>query len=211
MTTTPNRFDLQAAEWDNNPGRAALAKTIAAAMLKAVPCEITWRALDCGAGTGLLTLNLLPHVAEIYATDSSSGMLEQLRKKIAAASLENVRTLLWDADSAPCPERGFDLVCSSMVLHHLRDVSAALQRMVAALRPDGWLAVADLETEDGSFHPDPSGVHHLGFAPESIARWLAAAGCTDINTRTAHTLIKPDAGGRERTYPIFLATARRAR
>lgn len=209
MTTTPNRFDQQAAEWDNNPGRVALAHGIAAAMLQAVPFERTWRALDCGAGTGLLTLNLLPHLAKVCATDASAGMLAQLQKKIAAASLRKVTTLLWNADADPCPQSGFDLVCSSMVLHHLRDVPAALQRMVTALRPGGWLAVADLETEDGSFHPDPTGVYHPGFAPESIARWLAAAGCTNISTRTAYTLSKPDASGREHSYPISLATARR--
>ena len=209
MTTTPNRFDLQAAEWDNTPGRVTLAKKIAEAMLNAVPCENTWRALDCGAGSGLLTLNLLPHLAEVCATDASAGMLEQLQKKIAAASLRKVTTLLWNADADPCPQSGFDLVCSSMVLHHLRDVPAALRRMVTALRPGGWLAVADLATEDGSFHPDPTGVYHLGFEPANLACWLAAAGCIDISTRTAYTLIKPDASGREHAYPISLATGRR--
>ena len=93
MSISHNRFDLQAAEWDNNPGRVALAKNIAAAMVKGVPFERAWRALDCGAGTGLLTLNLLPHVAEICATDSSAGMLEQLQKKISTANIPNVSTL----------------------------------------------------------------------------------------------------------------------
>ncbi|MCX7010052.1 MAG: class I SAM-dependent methyltransferase [Kiritimatiellaeota bacterium] len=209
MNTTPNRFDLQAAEWDNNPGRLATANNVAAAMVAAVPVERSWRALDCGAGTGLLTLNLLPHVAEICATDSSAGMLEQLQKKLAAAHIENVSTLLWDADAESCPRGGFDLVCSSMVLHHLLNIPAALQRIVQATRVGGWLAVADLETEDGSFHPDPAGVHHHGFAPADIARWLADAGCRDIATRTAYTIIKPDPTGHEHSYPIFLATARR--
>ncbi len=209
MTTSPNRFDQQAAEWDNNPGRLATAKNIADAMLKAVPFSRAWRALDCGAGTGLLTLNLLPHVAEICATDSSRGMLEQLQKKILAAKIQNVSTLLWDAEAEPCPQTGFALVCSSMVLHHLRDVPAALQRLAQAARPGGWLALADLETEDGSFHPDPAGVQHHGFAPADLARWLADAGCHDIATRTAYTITKPDATGRDHHYPLFLATARR--
>ena len=206
---TISRFDQQAAEWDNNPGRIATAQNIADAMLKAVPFAHTWRALDCGAGTGLLTLNLLPHVAEICATDTSAGMLEQLRKKLTAAGIQNVTTLAWDADTESCPQEGFDLVCSSMVLHHLRNVPAALQRMVAALRPGGWLAVADLETEDGSFHPDPAGVHHHGFAPKLIQGWLAAAGCAAGSLRTAYTIVKPDPSGREHCYPVFLATARR--
>jgi ubiquinone/menaquinone biosynthesis C-methylase UbiE len=208
---TTSIFDQRATDWDNNPGRIALAQHIAAAMLRAVPFASTWRVLDCGAGTGLLTLNLLPHVAEICATDSSTVMLEQLRKKLAVVGIRNVTALPWDAEAEPCPESGFDLVCSSMVLHHLRDVPAALKRMADALRPGGWLAVADLEAEDGSFHPDPAGVHHHGFAPEHITHGLAAAGCADINIQTAYTLSKPDASGRERRYPIFLATARRAR
>jgi len=97
-----------------------------------------------------------------------------------------------------------------MVLHHLCAAPAALQRMSQAARVGGWLAVADLETEDGSFHLDATGVRHHGFAPDDIARWLAAAGCREISTRTAYTVVKPDATGRDHRYPIFLATARRS-
>ena len=206
---TASIFDQRAAEWDNNPGRVALARAVAEAIRHAIPLRADGRLLDCGAGTGLLTLNLLPCVAEMVATDSSAGMLDVLRQKLAAAGLKNVITLLWDVATEACPAQGFDGVCSSMMLHHLRDVPAALHRMEAALAPGGWLAVADLVTEDGSFHSDPTGVYHHGFDPQTIARWLTGAGCTDVTVREAHRMVKPDPAGHEHSYPIFLAVGRR--
>ena len=206
---TASIFDQRAAEWDNNPGRVALARAVAEAIRHAIPLRADARLLDCGAGTGLLTLNLLPYVAEMVAADSSAGMLNVLHKKLAAAGLKNVTTLRWDVATEACPAHGFDGVCSSMMLHHLRDVPAVLRRMVAALAPGGWLAVADLVTEDGSFHSDPTGVHHQGFDPQTIARWLTGASCTDVTVREVHCIVKPDPAGREHSYPIFLAVGRR--
>jgi len=45
------------------------------------------RVLDACAGTGLLTLNLQPHMASMHALDSSAGMLEKLSQKLAASGL----------------------------------------------------------------------------------------------------------------------------
>ena len=41
-----------------------------------------------------------------------------------------------------------------MTLHHIPDTNGILNKFHALLEPNGYLLVADLEKEDGSFHTD---------------------------------------------------------
>lgn len=202
---TPSRFDQAAAEWDNNPGRVNLARAVGEAIARVIPLDAGWRALDYGAGTGLLTLNLQPRVASLAALDSSRGMLEKLAQKLAASGIGNVQAHHWDLGTRPFPEAGFDLVVSSMTFHHIQAVPLVLGRLTSLLKPRGWLAIADLDTEDGSFHGDLPGVFHQGFARSQIAEWLAQAGLSRVSVGDAHSMTKESATGGMRSYSIFLA------
>jgi ubiquinone/menaquinone biosynthesis C-methylase UbiE len=204
-----SRFDEAAAQWDSNPARVELARAVGAAIGRAVPLQPHWRVLDYGAGTGLLTLNLLPHVASILALDFSPGMLETLSKKLADAGIHNVQTRQWNLEAQPFPDGGFDLVVSSMTLHHLRDVPLVLNRLAAVLKPGGWLAAADLDQEDGSFHGPTSDVFHHGFDRNRIAGWFKDAAFTRVCVGDAHTLNKPSSTGQMRAYGILLATGQK--
>ena len=208
---TTSRFDEAAAQWDDNPGRVNLARGVGATMIRTVPLEASWRALDYGAGTGLLTLNLQPNVASMLAMDSSTGMLEKLAQKLAAAGIGNVQTRQWDLEAQPFPENGFDLAVSSMTLHHLRDVPLVFSRLAALLRPGGWLAVADLDTEDGSFHSQSDGVFHQGFERPQVADWLSNAGLSQVRLTDAHSMTKATSTGQSRNYTIFLAVGQKGR
>lgn len=208
-TNPASRFDEGAAQWDNNPTRVNLARAVGSAICKAVPIDPHWRALDYGAGTGLLTLSLQPYVASILAVDFSSGMLDTLSAKLASAGINNVSVRQWNLENQPFPESGFDLVVSSMTLHHLRDVPLSLTRLAQTLRPGGWIAVADLDTEDGSFHAEKGDVFHYGFARDQIKEWLTDAGCNQISIADAHTIRKPVSTGELRDYGVFLATGQK--
>ncbi len=200
-----SRFDEAAAQWDNNPGRVDLARAVGEAIGRTIPLQPGWRVLDYGAGTGLLTLNLQPRVASMVALDSSTGMLEKLTQKLAAATISNVQTRHWDLEAQPFPEPGFDLVVSSMTLHHLRNAPLVLSRLAAILEPGGWLAVADLDSEDGSFHGQADDVFHHGFERGQIAEWLTNARLKWISVSDAHSMSKLSSTGEVRSYGIFLA------
>lgn len=198
-----HRFDHVASQWDANPMRVAMARAVADTMRATVPFHGGMQVLDFGCGTGLLTLALLPHVGAVTATDASREMLRILEGKLSASGIQNVRVLHGDIASIPLESAAFDLVASSMVLHHVRDVPSILVRLRRCLRPGGWIAVADLDAEDGTFHSDMTGVCHRGFARPVVAAWLEQAGFTDAKVRDAHQ-INRDA----RQYGVFLASAR---
>jgi tRNA (cmo5U34)-methyltransferase len=206
-----SRFDEAAAQWDNNPGRVDLARAVGEAIGRVIPFQPGWRALDYGAGTGLLTLNLQPRVASMVALDSSTGMLEKLTQKLAAAAISNVQTRHWDLEARPFPEPGFDLVVSSMTLHHLRNVPLVFRRLADILKPGGWLAVADLDSEDGSFHGQADDVFHHGFQRGQITEWLTNAGLKGVSVSDAHSMTKPASTGEVRSYGIFLAVGQKGR
>ncbi|OGV71400.1 MAG: hypothetical protein A3K19_01425 [Lentisphaerae bacterium RIFOXYB12_FULL_65_16] len=202
------RFDRLAAEWDANPGRVAVARSVADAIRRDVPLRRDMDVLDFGAGTGLLSLSLLPDVGQVTAVDASGEMLAVLEAKVRTAKLANVRTLQCDVRSDPLPRAAFDLVVSSMVLHHIPDPAAVLTALVASLRPGGGVAIADLDHEDGSFHTDPQGVFHHGFERSEIRRLAEAAGLTNVCTRDAHVITRPDSEGKPQAYSVFLLTGR---
>lgn len=204
MTSEKDRFDEIAGTWDEEPRRLALASSVAEAIGTAVPLSPALEVLDFGCGTGLVTLALRPRVGRITGADTSSGMLEQLRRKIAAGTLANVEAVWMDPAQPRLPDGPFDLVVSSMALHHVEDPGPVFRAFLERLRPGGRVALADLDREDGSFHDDARGVFHLGFDRADVARWLEAAGFVDVAVRLATVDRK---NGRE--YPIFLATGRK--
>ncbi len=203
------RFDTIAAQWDESPMRTNMARAIADAIATAVPLASHWRALEYGCGTGLVGLRLLPHLAHLLETDLSPGMLTVLAEKAQAAGLANISTAVLDLTTSPPPDGQFDLIFSSMALHHITDVAGIVRTFFSMLVPGGWVALADLDAEDGTFHsPDVPGVEHHGFDRKTVEGWLRAAGFADVSTRTAYT-VERERDGKQRRYPIFLATGRR--
>jgi len=211
MNDVSSRFDSVATEWDTNPVRVALAKAVVEAVRNAVRPRSDASAMDFGAGTGLVTLGLSPYVGSLLAVDSSSEMLRVLDLKLQALEAGNVRTQHCDIADAALPAASFDLIVSSMVLHHIPDVPQVIRRLRPALRTGGWIALADLETEDGTFHTDSTGVYHRGFDHDAVCRWLRDSGFTDTTASEAHRIIRAEPGGTKREYPVFLVTGRATR
>ena len=198
-------FDEKARTWDT-PERRERAEAVAAAIRSAVDLDASMRAIDVGAGTGLLGLALAGDVGEMVLADPSEGMLEVLTEKLATAGPSNASGLRFDllADKPP-PGRPFDLAVSLLVLHHLVDTRAALSAIRGLLGSGGRLALADLDTEDGSFHDaDAEGIHHRGFDRTAITGLAIEAGFIDVRVVTAMTIEREDG-----TFPVFLVLGRR--
>jgi ubiquinone/menaquinone biosynthesis C-methylase UbiE len=209
MTSDKRDFDKEAALWDEKPQRVKLATEVAEAMVRRVALTPTMEVLDFGCGTGLLTLQLQPLVRSITGVDSSAGMLAVLEDKINHLKLGNVRTLLCDLDQGERLTGRYDLVVSSMTLHHIQDIDGLLRQWYAVLAPGGTLAVADLDSEGGRFHGDNTGVFHFGFDRAALSLSAAQTGFNELSVETATEIVKPDASGRPSRFTVFLLTARK--
>lgn len=208
-STERRDFDKEAAQWDANTFRVNLARDVSAAMIREVQPTQEMTVLDFGCGTGLITLALQPLVKSITGADSSTGMLETLNGKIAAQNLANVRTEHVDFEHGQHVEGGYDLIVSSMVTHHVPDTLDLFREWHKLLLPGGRVAFADLDTEDGSFHGDNTGVFHLGFDRGHLRRLLEQAGFTGVRDTTATVVRKELEGKGLREFSIFLITAAR--
>lgn len=209
IETAKRDFDKEANVYDQ-PHTVLRAQAVAEAIRRQVRLDRKMDVMDYGAGTGLVTLAIQPYVRSITAVDSSRGMLAVLREKTKARGITNVRTLFCDFDEEGLSDVCFHLVISAMTLHHVRDVSSLLRRFHGLLRSDGVLAIADLDAEEGDFHPDKTGVWHHGFEREWLKRQFEEAGFRSVEASTAHTMSKEVEDGVTKDFPIFLMTGRKA-
>jgi len=85
-----NRFDQEASQWDQQERRVKMAAGIADAMSGVLQLGPDRDLLDFGAGTGLVSLKLQPHVRKVFAFDTSAGMLRTLGDKLAQERIGNV-------------------------------------------------------------------------------------------------------------------------
>lgn len=91
-----------------------------------------------------------------------------------------------------------------MVLHHVNDIEAIFNKFYSLLNPAGYIAIADLYTEDGSFH-GPDVEVHRGFDPDKLAEILKLTGFKNTEYKTCFEIKRePD-----EKFPVFLLVAKK--
>jgi ubiquinone/menaquinone biosynthesis C-methylase UbiE len=192
-------FNTEAPSWEN-PVRIKLASDVSSAILKTVPLSASMDVLDFGCGTGLIASHLARHVRSVAGADTSEGMLQALRDK----RLHNVKEVHLKRLDGSDLAGEYDLIISSMTLHHVENIRGLLGNFYRVLRPGGSIAIADLDKEGGLFHDNHDGVSHHGFEREQFKQSLAKAGFSAVSDTTAAEMTKPGADGVVRSFPIFL-------
>ncbi len=200
MSDKVDHFKNKSKSWDMNSKRVQNAKGIAELIVKNIKLNKSMELMDFGAGTGLLSYFVAPFVKKIVAVDNSPSMLLEFENKCDEFSCE---TEVIEKDlSTDTLDRKFDGVISSMTIHHLEDTAALLSKLYNMLDDGGFIAIADLDSEDGSFHSDNTGVFHYGFDRHVLAEHAQKAGFKDVTFSLASTISKPQA-----EFTVFLMTA----
>jgi len=195
-----DHFKNKSKSWDMSSMRVQNAKSIASLIVKNIRFESTMEVMDLGAGTGLLSYFIAPHVAKIIAVDNSPSMLEEFKNK--ASEFDSETEILAADISTDDLGRTFDGIISSMTIHHVEETKALFSKLYEMLNDNGFIAIADLDSEDGSFHSDDTGVHHHGFDRSELEDIAREAGFKDIKFDLASTIEKPHC-----TFTVFLMTA----
>ena len=202
------RFDDEAATWDDDPGHEKRQVAVARAIKEAVTLGPGMSAVDIGGGTGRLSILLADRVGSVVVTDPSAGMVQVAQERIEAAGLgDRLRAVKLDLTTDRL-DGSYDVVWSSMALHHVQDLDGLLRSVAGLLVNGGRLCIADLDEDpDGAFHADKIDFDgHHGFDRQRLTEQLARAGFADVNFVDATTILKDD-----REFGVFLCTATKVR
>lgn len=195
-------FASKAKDYDVEVSRTQNVSTIAQTILKEVTFSKEMSIMDFGSGTGLLLSEIAPYVGQITAVDISQAMTDVLasKKEEIPCALQIVQMDLTNETLY----QEFDAIISSMTIHHIEEPLALFQKLYTLLKTGGTIAIADLDTEDGSFHTEDTGVFHCGFDRKNFVQMVKKAGFTDIKIQDASTIIKSNTN-----YTVFLLTAKK--
>lgn len=196
-----DHFKDRAKEWDNASIRVNGAKKIADAIDKEIKLHNQMEILDFGVGTGLLGFDIATKVKKVYGVDTSANMLEKLKAKNTKDL--SIDTYCQDIIKSPL-EKSFDGLVSSMTLHHVEDLKAFFKTIYKNINENGFIAIADLEIEDGTFHSDNTGVFHFGFNEKELCKIATDAGFCQVSFKNINTINKP-----HRDFGVFLLTAKK--
>jgi ubiquinone/menaquinone biosynthesis C-methylase UbiE len=201
-----NEFDIKAAEWDKNPMHWDRSVAIANEIKELIPLHKGMAAMEYGAGTGITSFLLKDHLKEITLMDNSLEMVKVINEKIKAARTKNLIALNFDLEHDDYNDGKFDLIFTQMVLHHIPDTDTIIKRFSDLLYPGGYLAIADLYEEDGSFHGENFSGHN-GFNIGKLSQTLKKYGLGKISHKTCFVIDRMISENEKKKFDVFLLTS----
>lgn len=204
-----NEFDIKASGWDQNPMHWDRSLAVASQIRELIPLTKHMTALEFGAGTGITSFMLKDYLKEITLMDTSLEMLRVINDKIKEYGTDNLKTINFDLEKTAYKEDTFDLIYNQMVLHHINETEDIISKFYNILNPGGFLAIADLFPEDGSFHGKEF-TGHKGFDPEELSKLLIKAGFTNISYRKCFVIEKKISDFKTKQFDLFLMLSERA-
>ena len=156
-----------------------------------------WRCLEVGAGGGSMAEWMADAVGDgghVLATDVSTRYLDAIERPNVEVREHNV---LED----PLPDGEFDVVHARLVVEHIG--TGALERLVPALRPGGWLLLEDYDFSSAVVHPEDE---TMTAANDAVLAFMSEHGFDPdlgrklVSVLTEAGLEEVDAEGRTRVF-----------
>jgi len=210
MNKNVNAFDERSKEWDLDLAKVKRAQKVAELIRGSLGAKTELVAMEYGCGTGLLSVALAEDFNKIILADTSDGMLAVLAEKIKSQGIRNFHPQKLDLISdTRFPKQSVDVVYSLLTLHHIMETEKIFERFSEVVKPGGRIFIADLDQEDGSFHPAGTPDIHFGFTREQLQRIAESAGFREVHFSDAFEIRKKSDLG-ERVYPVFLMDAKKS-
>lgn len=203
-------FDEAALKWDDNPDHVKRAGVISEKIIATVPLSTEWSALEYGCGTGLVSFFLHSRLRSVTLVDDSAEMLKVVRQKIERDKILTMKTVHVNflTDSY---EKKHDFIYTVMVLHHIPETKRIIEKFFSILKTGGYLCIADLVKEDGTFHAHHDHyTGHNGFHPGTLKETLESAGFCAVQSALVYTIERQTNVNPVREYPVFLMTGKKA-
>jgi len=179
-----NYFRRHAVEWDRIRKLHVADAAVEDAIRAALADKPIRALLDLGTGTGRMLELFAGDIERGLGLDLSLDMLALARARLDRAGLKNCSVRQGDIYDLALPRDSFDVVIIHQVLHFLDDSARAIGEAARVLRPGGRLLVVDFAPHDLEFLREEHAHRRLGFAAESIAQWLEAAGLDIVRQQT---------------------------
>lgn len=139
--------------WANMFNREAKAQS--KEVLDNLPIHCGDAIADIGAGGGFYTVQLAKLTGpsgRIYAVETNRSRLSPIKKLVEENQLHNVKIILAKPEGSPLPADSCHLIFMRNVFHHIEHPVSYFAHLLAALRPDGRLAIIDWDADKKRGH-----------------------------------------------------------
>ena len=198
-------FDNTAKEWDT-PRRIERAKIISKEISRSLDNVEIKSAMEFGCGTGLIAFNLVDKIKNLTLIDNSEEMIQVVNKKISDYDFQNIKSICDNITDMKINDT-YDVIYSSMSLHHIVDVKDLINKLYKLINNNGVLCIVDLNEEDGRFHKNEEGFNgHNGFNQQWLRKVVEEVGFKNVTSRTFYNGRK-NIDGEEVPYSLFILSA----
>ena len=207
LHSTAKYYDLLAFALTLGRERALRERIVDLARL--APGEVV---LDVGCGTGSLAIAAKRRVGdtgEVHGIDAAPEMIAQATRKAAKAEL-SIAFQPGRAEALPFPDAHFDVVCSTLMLHHLpalvrQSLGEEIQRV---LKPGGRVIAVDFEPPKKKKGGLISRLHRHGHVPlaaiiellQRTGHWVVESGSVGISDLQFAIARRPQPGESQPTH-----------
>ena len=148
--------------------------------------------LDCGCGPGSISCDVAAVISpgKVSAIDISHQSITQAKQWAASRKIENIGFQVAEMTEVPFSKHTFDVVYAHAALYHVREYEKALKEIKRVLKPNGILALRDLNQANNKFSPSSDALDRAWTLIEKVFDVMGS----DVNFGSKYESILPNFG-----------------